>query len=164
MAFTSTQYVSLAAGVGAFQLEGTKDNEPFLAGSVLVAHGRFDDSSETGAGAFAVVRGPDKGNYVLAPLGCTDEYWGAHLKSCPQVCARLMKNWKEKPEKDMETLTRWRVVCLPGNELDPDELSFLGKAASSQAMKTWEFVRDNVVAEVRPQKDGKDLPPEVKLR
>ena len=147
MSFATSQYVSVHGMDCAFKLAGEKALNPLKAGRVTLAHGTFEDGGETGPAVFGVTRNSKKGVLMVAPLGSVDEYWGSHLCKHPQLRARILRTGKERPEGDSELLRFWRVLCQPGEELDPNDLSCLGEKGVEAAVKSWKFLQDVVVSE-----------------
>ena len=84
MAVSSSPYLSLAELDSAIQLHGVRAADPWTGGDVLIAHGTFDDGDETGPRAFVVIRSLAHHVYLLAPVGCTNEYWQHHLGENPR--------------------------------------------------------------------------------
>ena len=100
----------------AVQLKGAGAKSPLFAGQTIVAHGMYDDASETGPGIFLVLRQVGSIEYVMAPLGSTDSHWESHLKSATTVKALLWKDVKDPIPNDRELLRRWQVVAAAGDE------------------------------------------------
>ena len=157
MSFAPPQFVSVARLASAFTLGGDKARNPWSAGDVLACHGTFEDGSETDVGVFVVVRREDKGLHVLAPIGCSDEYWKEHLRTKHQVMAKILQEPGEKVKGDVELMRRWRILASAGSKLEKDSVAFLGRADADQAMKTWKFLVDTVVSDVeRPKESDRD--------
>ena len=150
-------FVSIAKMEGALSLSGEKANHPLIAGQTIAAHGLFDDGSETGLAVFVVLRsGSGHHAYELAPLGCTDRHWGKHIGDAPSIRAKLMTRPDEKVSKDVDQITRWKVLAEPGVAPLGAELSMLGKGGADEALRKWVFLSDYVVSE--PQA-GNEPPP-----
>ena len=123
-----------------------------------MAHGVFDDYTETDSAIFVVLRSIAKAHiHGFAPLGCVDRYWAGHLKRNPSCTGKIMTRWGEKVPSNMELLTRWRVLAEPGVEPATADLQSLGKDGAEDAVKQWEFLRDYVVADKdrKPQESDK---------
>ena len=103
----------------------------------IIAHGTFDDGQETGPAGFVVLRNVGKHagmqTYLLAPIGCTDPYWGDHLSKTPQVRACVMRSLKDPVPTGAELLRQWRVVADAGMEPNRDDFSSFGKLGFSVA-------------------------------
>ena len=155
--FGSAPFVSVAKHPDALQLDGDRAANPLKAGQTIIAHGMFEDQSETAAGYFVVLRSSAKHHtYELAPIGCLDSYWGEHLKGKPSVVAKVMARSGEKVGGTTELLTRWRVVSGPNDKPPPESLEGLGKRGADDAVKKWCFLADYVVTEAQA---GNDIPP-----
>ena len=134
----------------AVQLKGAGAKSPLFAGQTIVAHGMYDDASETGPGIFLVLRQVGSTEYVMAPLGSTDSHWESHLKSATTVKALLWKDVKDPIPNDRELLRRWQVVAAAGDE--PKKLDFMafGKATADHVVKKWRFLSELVVSDSPP--------------
>ena len=76
---------------------GDKATYPLAAGQTIVAHGVFDDYTETDSAIFVVLRSSGKHHaYDFAPLGCVDPFWSDHLKRNPSCTGKVMTRWGEK--------------------------------------------------------------------
>ena len=151
MAFSTTQYVACAEMDSSFQLSGDRALNPLVPGQTIIAHGTFDDGQETGPAGFVVLRNVGKHagmqTYLLAPIGCTDPYWGDHLSKTPQVRACVMRSLKDPVPTGAELLRRWRVVADAGKEPNRDDFSSFGKTVADAVKKKWGFLNELVVAD-----------------
>lgn len=147
-ALSSTPFVSLAKLPDALQLTGEKASRPLSAGQTVAVHGYFDDGSHTGLAVMVVLRASGKHHHFeMAPIGCIDPYWGAHLQRSPSVSAKLISRPGEKAIGEIELITRWRVLSEAGSEPLGSDLQFLGKVGAVEAAKRWNFLSDYVVSE-----------------
>ena len=80
--------------------------------------------------------------YELAPLGTTDRFWGKHLGDAPSIRANLVSRHDEKVSKDIDQITRWKILAEPGASPAAAELSVLGKVGAEKALKKWTFLSD----------------------
>ena len=153
---SSMPFVSLAKYDGSLVLSGDKAARPLVAGQTIVAHGLFDDGTETGPAVFVVLRLSGKHHtYDFAPLGCTDRYWSKHLGDSPSISAKLLSRHDEKVSKDVDQITRWQVLAEPGEQPLTSALTLLGKAGAEKALKKWAFLADYV----RSDKQAGNDPP-----
>ena len=68
-----------------------------------------------------------------------------------------MQEVGEKVKRGVELMRRWRILAPAGTTLSKDDVSFLGKGDSEQAMKTWKFLIETVVSDNdKPKETGKD--------
>ena len=153
MALSSSPFLTLAELDNAITLSGPKAADPWKGGDVIIAHGTFDDGDETGAGAFVVIRRLSHHVYLLAPVGCVDEYWQHHLGAKPQVKARVLKQWQDTVPEDMELIRRWRLVGSSDSPPSRGDLTFLGEPEADAAIRLYGFLVDLVVADKQPPQD-----------
>ena len=83
-AVVAASFVGLMARDGVERLTGARARQPLLAGQTIVAHGTHEDDTVTGGGIFLVLRQSSAREYVMAPLGSTDEYWQSYLSELPR--------------------------------------------------------------------------------
>ena len=65
---------------------------------------------------------------------------------------------KETVPPEMEFLRRWRVLAEPGEEPRKDDFAGLKKEEVEQALKTWRFLQDLVLADKDRIQDGQRSP------
>jgi hypothetical protein len=155
-AFSASPYLSLGEHPAAYQLGGEKALNPLVPGQMIIAHGTYEDKTETGPAAFLVLRGTGKHTYLLAPLGSLDPYWGDHLAKYPQVKARMMREVSETVPKDLELLRRWRVVSEPGKVPKKDDYTALGKHVADGVVQAWKFLSELVVSDISQPQAGNE--------
>ena len=152
-------YISVVGHPAAFQLAGERARSPLVAGQMIIAHGLFDDSTETGAAVFLVLRGLGNFTYVLAPLGTEDPYWGDHLAKQPQVKARVMRAMSDVVPGDMELIQRWHLMSDPGEEPCMKDYDAFPKSMVESILPRWRFLNELVVSEKPQPQAGNDPPP-----
>ena len=139
-------FVSIVQYEGALKLIGDNARNPLTPGQTVIAHGLFTDGTETGAGAFVVLRASGKPHhYEFAPLGCVDRFWQKHLSTSPSVHVKLVTKEGEKVLKEVDQITRWQIVSEPGRPPTNADLTVLGKLGAEKALRTWSFLADYII-------------------
>ena len=123
-ALGSSAFACLVPQAEAVQLKGAGAKQPLVAGQTIVAHGTYDDSSETGPGVFLVLRQTGDIEYLLSPLGTTDAHWESWLQKSSTVKALLWRDARDAIPTEKEHLRRWRVVTAAGEE--PNKIGLCG--------------------------------------
>ena len=113
---------------------------------MIIAHGTYEDGSETGPGVFLILRQTGAKEYVMSPLGSSDEYWEAYLSTAPTVKALLWRDQRYIPS-DKELLRRWSVVSGVGEAPKKSDYVGFSKPIVEGLIKTWEFLNELVVSE-----------------
>ena len=147
MAIASSPFLSVAALDNAIQLHGDRAVNPWTGGDVIVAHGTFDDGTESGLGAFVVIRRVAPSVYILAPVGCADPDWQEHLQEKPQIKGRVLRCVKEKIPEEMDLIRRWRKVGSTRSPPSRTDLVFLGEEKADAALQQYKFLVDLVVSD-----------------
>ena len=155
----NASFVSLVAHDEAVRLTGVKAQKPLAAGQMVIAHGTYEDGSETGAGIFLILRQVGAREYVMAPLGSADPYWEAFLAETPTVKAVLLRDASDAIPSDKELFRRWRIVSEAGEA--PKKKDYVGfpKPFVDGLSKKWKFLNELVVSEKPPLQAGNDPPP-----
>ena len=137
-------------------LSGERAANPLIPGQTISAHGLFDDGAETGLGVFVVLRASGrKHHYEVAPLGCTDRYWSKHIGDAPSTRVKVISRHGETVMKDVDQLTRWRILAEAGKSPLLADLALLGKPGAEKAHRKWKFLADYMVSD---QQAGSDPP------
>ena len=149
-------FACLVPQEGSEQLKGAQALKPLTAGQMIIAHGTYEDGSETGPGVFLILRQTGAKEYVLSPLGSSDEYWEAYLSTAPTVKAQLWRNAKDAIPSDIELLRRWRVVSGAGEVPKKSDYVGFSKPIVEGLIRKWDFLNALVVSEKPAPQAGND--------
>ena len=154
----NSPYVSLIPHAEAEQLKGDKARAPLKAGQMIIAHGTFEDGTETGAGIFLILRQCSAKEYKMAPFGSVDPYWEGYLAGSAHVTVMLMRQTGDAIPADKELLRRWRIVSEAGEAPKKNDYAGFPKTILDGMSKKWKFLNELVVSERPPPEVGNDPP------
>ena len=138
------------------RLKGAAAQTPLRAGQMVIGHGTYEDGSETGPGAFLVLRQLGAKEYLLAPFGTSDGDWSSYLSDKTTVKAVLLRTAKDAVPKDKELLRRWRVVSESGEVPKRADYEIFGKKIADGVEQKWNFLNELVVSEKPPPEAATD--------
>ena len=132
------------------RLKGAAAQAPLAAGQMVIGHGTFTDGSETGSGAFLVLRQLGAKEYLLAPFGTADSDWSSYLSEKSTVKAVLLRSAKDAIPDDKELIRRWRIVSENGEVPKRADYECFGKKIADGVVPKWIFLNELVVSEKPP--------------
>ena len=155
-AVASPPFACLVPQADTEQLKGAQALKPLAAGQMIIAHGTYEDGSETGPGVFLILRQTGAKEYVMSPLGSSDKFWEAYLCTAPTVKAILWRSAKDAIPSDKELLRRWRIVSGAGEVPKKKDYVGFSKAIVEGLIRKWEFLNELVVSEKPAPEAGND--------